>query len=160
MPSGGGTLASTFSPGLVDHGMFVSDVAGGDDNPRKKGPGRPGPVAREESRASSVPASITPANSVIMVASAASCPKSASVAFASATWITSWPACIVSRAVLSQQQFDKVPVTISAPIPFAFNQSGGPEVPGVKVLQRALSTTKSSGATATRATAAEPRPPG
>lgn len=37
--SGGDNLASTFSPDLVDHWMFVIDVAGGDDIPRKKGPG-------------------------------------------------------------------------------------------------------------------------
>ncbi|MTE01473.1 urease accessory protein UreG [Paracoccus sp. YIM 132242] len=37
--SGGDNLASTFSPDLVDFWMFVIDVAGGDDIPRKKGPG-------------------------------------------------------------------------------------------------------------------------
>lgn len=37
--SGGDNLASTFSPDLVDHWLFVIDVAGGDDIPRKKGPG-------------------------------------------------------------------------------------------------------------------------
>lgn len=37
--SGGDNLASTFSPDLVDYWMFVIDVAGGDDIPRKKGPG-------------------------------------------------------------------------------------------------------------------------
>jgi urease accessory protein len=37
--SGGDYLASTFSLDLVDWWMFVIDVAGGDDIPRKKGPG-------------------------------------------------------------------------------------------------------------------------
>jgi len=37
--SGGDNLASTFSLNLVDWWMFVIDVAGGDDIPRKKGPG-------------------------------------------------------------------------------------------------------------------------
>tara|TARA_R110001583_G_scaffold130834_1_gene282581 strand:+ start:83180 stop:83827 length:648 start_codon:yes stop_codon:yes gene_type:complete len=37
--SGGDNLASTFSLDLVDLWMFVIDVAGGDDIPRKKGPG-------------------------------------------------------------------------------------------------------------------------
>ncbi len=37
--SGGDNLASTFSPDLVDYWLFVIDVAGGDDIPRKKGPG-------------------------------------------------------------------------------------------------------------------------
>lgn len=37
--SGGDNLASTFSLDLVDQWMFVIDVAGGDDIPRKKGPG-------------------------------------------------------------------------------------------------------------------------
>ena len=37
--SGGDNLASTFSLDLVDWWMFVIDVAGGDDIPRKKGPG-------------------------------------------------------------------------------------------------------------------------
>ena len=37
--SGGDTLASTFSLDLVDWWMFVIDVAGGDDIPRKNGPG-------------------------------------------------------------------------------------------------------------------------
>ena len=37
--SGGDNLASTFSHDLVDWWMFVIDVAGGDDIPRKKGPG-------------------------------------------------------------------------------------------------------------------------
>jgi urease accessory protein len=36
--SGGDNLASTFSLDLVDHWMFVIDVAGGDDIPRKRGP--------------------------------------------------------------------------------------------------------------------------
>ena len=36
---GGDNLASTFSLDLVDWWMFVIDVAGGDDIPRKKGPG-------------------------------------------------------------------------------------------------------------------------
>ena len=39
MESGGDNLASTFSLDLVDWWMFVIDVAGGDDIPRKKGPG-------------------------------------------------------------------------------------------------------------------------
>jgi len=37
--SGGDNLASTFSLDLVDWWMFVIDVAGGDDIPRKKGSG-------------------------------------------------------------------------------------------------------------------------
>src|SRR5712691_12301143 len=37
--SGGDNLASTFSLDLVDWWIFVIDVAGGDDVPRKKGPG-------------------------------------------------------------------------------------------------------------------------
>ncbi|MEI4472085.1 urease accessory protein UreG [Frigidibacter sp. MR17.24] len=39
LESGGDNLASTFSPDLVDFWMFVIDVAGGDDIPRKRGPG-------------------------------------------------------------------------------------------------------------------------
>ncbi|MFP6759896.1 MAG: urease accessory protein UreG [Alphaproteobacteria bacterium] len=39
LESGGDNLASTFSLDLVDYWMFVIDVAGGDDIPRKKGPG-------------------------------------------------------------------------------------------------------------------------
>ncbi len=40
-PAGGGgdNLASTFSRDLTDFWMFVIDVAGGDDIPRKRGPG-------------------------------------------------------------------------------------------------------------------------
>jgi urease accessory protein len=37
--SGGDNLASTFSLDLVDYWIFVIDVAGGDDIPRKRGPG-------------------------------------------------------------------------------------------------------------------------
>ncbi|RFU85639.1 urease accessory protein UreG [Streptomyces triticagri] len=37
--SGGDNLTATFSRGLVDAQMFVIDVAGGDDIPRKGGPG-------------------------------------------------------------------------------------------------------------------------
>ena len=37
--SGGDNLASTFSLDLVDWWMFVIDLAGGDDIPRKNGPG-------------------------------------------------------------------------------------------------------------------------
>jgi urease accessory protein len=37
--SGGDNLASTFSRDLVDWWIFVIDVAGGDDIPRKRGPG-------------------------------------------------------------------------------------------------------------------------
>lgn len=37
--SGGDNLASTFSLDLVDYWMFVIDAGGGDDIPRKKGPG-------------------------------------------------------------------------------------------------------------------------
>ena len=37
--SGGDNLASTFSLDLVDYWMFVIDIAGGDDIPRKRGPG-------------------------------------------------------------------------------------------------------------------------
>ena len=37
--SGGDNLASTFSLDLVDWWIFVIDVAGGDDIPRKRGPG-------------------------------------------------------------------------------------------------------------------------
>jgi urease accessory protein len=37
--SGGDNLASSFSHDLVDHWLFVIDVAGGDDIPRKRGLG-------------------------------------------------------------------------------------------------------------------------
>lgn len=37
--SGGDNLASTFSLDLVDYWLFVIDTAGGDDIPRKRGPG-------------------------------------------------------------------------------------------------------------------------
>jgi urease accessory protein len=37
--SGGDNLTATFSYGLVDHQVFVLDVAGGDKVPRKGGPG-------------------------------------------------------------------------------------------------------------------------
>ena len=37
--SGGDNLTATFSYGLVDHQIFVLDVAGGDKVPRKGGPG-------------------------------------------------------------------------------------------------------------------------
>jgi urease accessory protein len=37
--SGGDNLTATFSSGLVDHQIFVLDVAGGDKVPRKGGPG-------------------------------------------------------------------------------------------------------------------------
>ena len=37
--SGGDNLTATFSYGLVDHQIFVVDVAGGDKVPRKGGPG-------------------------------------------------------------------------------------------------------------------------
>lgn len=37
--SGGDNLTATFSTGLVDHQLFVIDVAGGDKIPRKGGPG-------------------------------------------------------------------------------------------------------------------------
>jgi urease accessory protein len=37
--SGGDNLASTFSRELTDFWMFVIDVGGGDDIPRKRGPG-------------------------------------------------------------------------------------------------------------------------
>ena len=39
LESGGDNLASTFSLDLVDWWMFVIDVSGGDDIPRKRGPG-------------------------------------------------------------------------------------------------------------------------
>ena len=39
LESGGDNLASTFSRDLTDYWMFVIDVAGGDDIPRKRGPG-------------------------------------------------------------------------------------------------------------------------
>ena len=39
LESGGDNLASTFSLDLVDYWLFVIDTAGGDDIPRKKGPG-------------------------------------------------------------------------------------------------------------------------
>jgi len=39
LESGGDNLASTFSLELVDYWLFVIDVAGGDDIPRKRGPG-------------------------------------------------------------------------------------------------------------------------
>jgi urease accessory protein len=37
--SGGDNLTATFSKGLIDHQIFVVDVAGGDKVPRKGGPG-------------------------------------------------------------------------------------------------------------------------
>jgi len=37
--SGGDNLTATFSPDLVDHQIYVIDVAGGDKVPRKGGPG-------------------------------------------------------------------------------------------------------------------------
>jgi urease accessory protein len=39
LESGGDNLTATFSKGLVDFQIFVIDVAGGDDIPRKGGPG-------------------------------------------------------------------------------------------------------------------------
>jgi len=39
LESGGDNLASTFSRDLVDFWIFVIDTAGGDDIPRKRGPG-------------------------------------------------------------------------------------------------------------------------
>ena len=39
LESGGDNLTATFSSGLVDHQIFVIDVAGGDKVPRKGGPG-------------------------------------------------------------------------------------------------------------------------
>ena len=39
MESGGDNLAAAFSPELVDHWIYVIDVAGGDKIPRKGGPG-------------------------------------------------------------------------------------------------------------------------
>jgi urease accessory protein len=39
LESGGDNLTLTFSPELVDHSMYVLDVAGGDKVPRKRGPG-------------------------------------------------------------------------------------------------------------------------
>ena len=39
LESGGDNLTATFSRGLVDHQIFVIDVAGGDKVPRKGGPG-------------------------------------------------------------------------------------------------------------------------
>jgi urease accessory protein len=39
LESGGDNLASTYSPDLADAFIFVIDVAGGDDIPRKQGPG-------------------------------------------------------------------------------------------------------------------------
>jgi urease accessory protein len=39
LESGGDNLASTFSRDLADFWMFVIDVAGGEDIPRKRGPG-------------------------------------------------------------------------------------------------------------------------
>ncbi|NGO69882.1 urease accessory protein UreG [Streptomyces boncukensis] len=40
--SGGDNLTATFSQGLIDAQLFVIDVAGGDDIPRKGGPGMTG----------------------------------------------------------------------------------------------------------------------
>ncbi|MEU4828205.1 urease accessory protein UreG [Actinomadura sp. NPDC023710] len=37
--SGGDNLTATFSKGLIDHQIFIIDTAGGDDIPRKGGPG-------------------------------------------------------------------------------------------------------------------------
>jgi urease accessory protein len=39
LESGGDNLTLTFSPDLVDHSLYVIDVAGGDKIPRKRGPG-------------------------------------------------------------------------------------------------------------------------
>ena len=39
LESGGDNLASTFSAELVDYWIFVIDVSGGGDIPRKRGPG-------------------------------------------------------------------------------------------------------------------------
>jgi urease accessory protein len=39
LESGGDNLTLTFSPELVDHYVYVVDVAGGDKVPRKRGPG-------------------------------------------------------------------------------------------------------------------------
>jgi urease accessory protein len=39
LESGGDNLTLTFSPELVDHSLYVMDVAGGDKIPRKRGPG-------------------------------------------------------------------------------------------------------------------------
>lgn len=39
LESGGDNLTLTFSPELVDHSLYVIDVAGGDKIPRKRGPG-------------------------------------------------------------------------------------------------------------------------
>lgn len=39
LESGGDNLASTFSADLVDYWLFVIDVSGGGDIPRKRGPG-------------------------------------------------------------------------------------------------------------------------
>ncbi len=39
LESGGDNLTLTFSPELVDHSLYVLDVAGGDKVPRKRGPG-------------------------------------------------------------------------------------------------------------------------
>jgi urease accessory protein len=39
LESGGDNLTLTFSPELVDHYVYVVDVAGGDKIPRKRGPG-------------------------------------------------------------------------------------------------------------------------
>ena len=39
LESGGDNLAATFSPELVDHVIYVIDVAAGDKIPRKRGPG-------------------------------------------------------------------------------------------------------------------------
>ena len=47
--SGGDNLAATFSTDLVDHWLYVIDVAAGDDIPRKRGLGhRPGRPARRQ----------------------------------------------------------------------------------------------------------------
>jgi urease accessory protein len=39
LESGGDNLTLTFSPELVDHSLYVVDVAGGEKIPRKRGPG-------------------------------------------------------------------------------------------------------------------------
>ena len=48
LESGGDNLAATFSADLVDHWLYVIDVAAGDDIPRKRGLGSAGRSARGE----------------------------------------------------------------------------------------------------------------
>ena len=53
--SGGDNLASTFSLDLVDYWLFVIDVAGGDDIPRKRDLGSFSPICSSSTRSTWLP---------------------------------------------------------------------------------------------------------